>query len=198
MAKSKLIAIAGIACLTFGLVSCGDNAKVHTANELLPALLTVSDMPAELNSTPVEWHENMRTVITNPSAPWENTLDPYLCSEAGTPAALTKQQAQLELTGGSVMEILLSSSDAKNLYSELDDAYKKCAGTTTLAYVALPNFDVVGDESATFKSAKGVVTITRVGHDIMILKWWVGEYYEQVADDYPGIVDKAVEKLKAL
>lgn len=198
MLKKNLLAVIAMAGLTLGITACGDSAKVHTSSQMLSALLSVSDMPKELASTPVEWYENMRKVITAPAAPWENTLDPYLCAEAGTPAALTKEQAQLELTGGSVMQILLSSSDAKALYKGLDDGYKKCVAGTTPAYTALTTGPDVGDESATYKTDQGVVTIARFGKDVMILKWWVGSFYSQVAADYPGIVTKAADKVEAL
>lgn len=198
MLKKNLMAAIALAGLALGVTACADSAKVHTSSQMLSALLSVSDMPKELASTPVEWYENMRKVITAPAAPWENTLDPYLCSEAGTPAALTKEQAQLELTGGSVMQILLSSSDAKSLYKGLDDGYKKCVAGTTPTYTALATGPDVGDESATYKTDQGVVTIARFGKDVMILKWWVGSFYDQVAADYPGIVKKAADKVEAL
>lgn len=198
MLKRTLLIAFGMVGLVVGATGCGDSAKVHTSSEMLTALLSVSDMPKELGSTPVEWNENMRKVITAPAAPWENTLDPYLCAEAGTPAALTKEQAQLELTGGSLMEILLSASDAKDLYKGLNDGYKKCIAGTTPTYTALTTGPSVGDESATYKSTQGVVTIARFGKDLMILKWWVGSYYDQVATYYPGIVTDAAKKVEAL
>lgn len=196
--RKTLMSTIGLTGLLLGMSACGGGTSTHTASELLPALLTVGDLPAELNGTPVEWYENMRKVITSPAPPWENTLDPYLCAEAGTPAILAKDQAQLELTGGSIMQILVSSKDAKDLYIELDDAYKTCDGTATPSYAELIDFEEVGDESSTYKSGQGVVTIARVGNDIMILKWWVGEFYDQVADSYPGIVDTAIGKIESL
>ena len=199
MLKPRVIIAIAVAGLSMGATACSDNGgTVHTGTELLPALLSVSDMPTQIASQPVEWNENMRKVIAAPTAPWENTLDPYLCSEAGTPAALTKEQAQLELTGGSVMEILLSDSKSADLYKELKDAYGKCTGTTTPAYTALTGATEVGDESASYKSTQGVVTIARFGKDIMILKWWVGSFYDQAASYYPGIVTKAADKVEAL
>lgn len=199
MVRKRWIAALCCTALVMGVTACSNTSgTVHASNDLLPALLSVGDMPTEMASTPVEWTENMRKVIPNPTPPWENTLDPYLCTEAGTPTALTKEQAQLELTGGSVMEILLSDSKAKDLYIGLDDAYKKCTGTTTPAYSTLTGAPMVGDESASYKTAQGVVTIARFGKDIMILKWWVGSFYDQVASYYPGIVTKAADKVDAL
>lgn len=187
-----------LSALALTVASCGGGAPTRSTDELLPALLTVSEMPAELASQPVEWYENMRKEIDNPSPPWEDTLDPYLCPDAGTPTALTKPQVQLELTGGSIMEILLSSKGAEALYSELEDAYGKCDSPNDPAYVPLTGIDAVGDESASFRSDRGVVTIARFGNDIMILKWWVGDFYEQVAADYPDIVATAAAKVEDL
>lgn len=195
MFKARMLT--GLACmgLALGLSACGDDsAKVHTSSDLLPALLTVEDVA----SIPLEWEENMRKVIPNPTPPWENTLDPYLCTEAGTPAVLTKEQAQLELTGGSVMETLVSSKEAKDLYTELEGAYQKCITGTSLVYAPLVGAPDVGDESATFKSDLGVVTLARFGNDLMILKWWVGAYYDQVSTYLPTLITKASNKVQAL
>lgn len=200
MLKHKWLYSVGIASLMFSVSGCGHQVRdvVHSPSELLPALLTVSDMPTELASTPVEWYENMRKVISDPAPPWENTLDPYLCDEAGVPAALTHDQVQLELTGGSIMEILLSADNAIDLYRELKDAYITCAGDTTPSYTRLEDIEEVGNESVTYKSADGIVTIAVFENNIMILKWWVGEFYDRVAGDYPGIVATAASKVEAL
>lgn len=180
--------------LTIGLVSCSDsNSSVHSSTEMQSVLLEVKDLsffPSEW-----QWEENMRKVIP---APVENTLDPYLCPEAGTPKALTTEQAQLELTGGSVMEILLSSKDAKSMYSELKDAYGKCIAGTSTAYTPLESAPTAGDESASYRTKQGVVTIARFDKDLMIFKWWVGDYWPQVSKYYPTLVATAAKKITDL
>lgn len=197
MKVNRLLVAGAAMVMAMGMPSCGDNgSSTHTSDEMLSSLLSVSD----LSFFPAEWEfeENMRIVVPSPAPPWENTLDPYLCPEAGTPVALTMEQAQLELTGGSVMEILLSAKNAKSLYSELNDAYGKCVAGTSTAYTALPNPPTVGDESASYKTERGVVTIARFGTDLMILKWWVGKYYDQVSSYYPTLVTAAAEKVAKL
>lgn len=190
--------VAVVSLLT-GLGACSDDDKgatIHSGTQLLPALLTVDDLsffPSEW-----QWEENMRKVIPNPTPPWENTLDPYLCPEAGTPAILTKEQAQLELTGGSVMEILVSADNAPDLYSELDAAYGKCPTGASTAYTSLADPPKVGDESASYRTERGVVTIARFGKDVMILKWWVGKYFDQVSSYYPNLVTTAADKVDTL
>jgi hypothetical protein len=183
--------------LAVGLVACSESkSSVHSSTEMQSALLEVKDLsffPSEW-----QWEENMRKVIPTPVAPWENTLDPYLCPEAGTPKVLTTEQAQLELTGGSVMEILLSSKDAKTLYGELKDAYGKCIAGTSTAYTPLDSAPTAGDESASYRTQRGVVTIARFDKDLMILKWWVGDYWPQVNKYYPNLVAAATKKVTDL
>lgn len=171
-----------------------DGAVVHSPAALRDALLTVDDVVF----IPAEWEENMRLVVEDPSPPWENVLDPYLCTEAGTPAALTLDQAQLELTGGSVMETLLSSEDADDLYDELNDAYLACDETSSLPYSVLNDGPAVGDESATYRSSLGVVTVARFGTDLMILKWWIGDFFDQTIQYYPDLVAAAATKVRAI
>lgn len=197
MNSTKLTRTFFLLAVIIGMASCGDsNSSVHSSTEMKSALLEVKDLnffPSEW-----EWEENMRKVIDNPVAPWENTLDPYLCPEAGTPKALTAEQAQLELTGGSVMEILLSSKDAKDMYTELNDAYGKCVTGTSTSYTALVSAPAVGDESASYRTKRGVVTIARFDKDLMILKWWVGDYWDKVSNYYSPLVSAAAKKVTDL
>jgi hypothetical protein len=186
-------AVVGLAVLATG---CGDDEStdLHTNDELVGALLTVDDVAF----IPAEWEENTRAFVESPTPPYEGTLDPYLCAEAGTPAMLTMPQAQLELTGGSVMETLLSSTDAEALYDELDAAYQACGAGTSPAYEPLDGVPAVGDESASYRSDLGVVTIARFGTDLMVLKWWVGDYFDEAIDSYPQLVTTAADRVTDL
>jgi hypothetical protein len=191
--------LAGISCLSIalGAVACGDDDEatpVHTPDELLGALLTLDDVAF----IPADWEENARAVVERPTPPYEGTLDPYLCSEAGTPALLTMPQAQLELTGGSVMEVLVAADDAGTLFQELDAAYGACDADSSVPYEPLSGIPSVGDESASYRTESGVVTIARFGTDLMILKWWAGEFYDDVAGYYPELVTTAAARVSGL
>lgn len=189
---SSLVALSGLLAFAGG---CGDDEpNVHTADQLVDALLTVEDVAF----IPTESEENTRAVVEAPTPPFDGTLDPYLCSEAGVPMAVTLPQAQLELTGSSVMEILLASKDAEGLYHELDAAYQACGAGTSLVYEPLADVISVGDQSASYRSELGVVTIARFGTDLMVLKWWVGEYFDQLIELYPQLVTAAAERVTAL
>lgn len=191
---AMLLAMGGLAVLSVG---CGDDEPAtHTTDQLLGALLTVDDVTYIPGMDSVE--ENMRAVVENPAPPWENTLDPYLCTEAGTPMVLTLPQAQLELTGVSVMETLVASKDAEGLYSELDAAYKACGAASSLAYEPLAGVPSVGDESASYRSELGVVTIARFGTDLMVLKWMVGDYWDQAGQYYEQMVTTAAKHVTDL
>lgn len=189
---TTLLAVAGLAMFTIG---CGDEAPtVHTPEELLDALLTVDDVAF----IPADWQENTREVVEAPEAPFDGTLDPYLCSEAGIPAALTLPQAQVELTGADLMEILLGSKDAASLYEELDAAYQACGAGTSLVYEPLEGVPSVGDESASYVSDLGFVTIARVGTDLMVLKWLIQGDVDEGMPYYPQLVTTAADKVTAL
>jgi hypothetical protein len=188
-----LLALAGVAAFTS---ACGDDGSksLHTNEQLRGALLTVADV----SFIPAEWEENMRDVVEAPKPPFEGTLDPYLCSEAGIPRMLTMPQAQLELTGGSAMEILLSSKDAPTLYNELDAAYKACGAGTSLEYKVLDGVPSIGDQSASYLSERGFVTIARFDTDLMVLKWLVGDFADQSIQYYPKMMTTAAKRVTDL
>jgi hypothetical protein len=192
--------VMGVGCATLAFVgaACGDDDEsataVHTAEELTGALLTIEDV----SFIPADWEENARGVVERPAPPYEGTLDPYLCAEAGTPALLTMPQAQLELTGGSVMEVLVATEDAERLYEELDAAYQACGADSSLPYEPLSGVPSPGDAAASYRSDLGVVTIARFGTDVMILKWWVGEYYDEAESYYPDLVTVAADRVGRL
>jgi hypothetical protein len=191
----RLCVLLGLTGLVMVAAGCADDEPdVHSADQLRGALLTVEDV----TFIPAESQENMRAVVKAPTPPFDGTLDPYLCSEAGVPMAATLPQAQLELTGSSVMEILLASKDAEGLYNELDAAYQACGAGTSLVYEPLADMPSVGDQSASYRSELGVVTIARFGTDLMVLKWWVGEFFDQAIELYPQLVTTAAERLTAL
>jgi hypothetical protein len=112
--------------------------------------------------------------------------------------AIILRQAQLELTGSSVMETLLASKDAKGIYSELDAAYKACGAGTSLVYEPLADVPSVGDVSASYRSELGVVTIARFGTDLMVLKWMVGNSFDQAIALYPQLVTAAAARVTDL
>ncbi len=191
----RVCALFALTGLTVFAGGCGDDEPdVHNADLLLGALLTVEDV----TFIPTESQENMRDVVAAPAAPFDGTLDPYLCSEAGVPMALTLPQAQLELTGSSVMEILLASKDATGLYSELDGAYQACGAGTSLVYQPVADVPSVGDQSASYRSELGVVTIARFGTDLMVLKWWVGDSLDEAIGLYPQLVTTAAGRVTDL
>lgn len=200
--RNKSLRIAACLATVVGLAgtmtACGDDnsTALPSDNKVLSALLSVDD----LDFLPAEWEfeENMRTMVDSPVAPWENTLDPYLCAEADVPAALTRKQAQLELTGGSVMEIIIPARDAADLYDDFAAAYAQCDSASTLPYASLNGVPAVGDESMSYQSSLGVVTIARFDTQLMIFKWWVGEYWSQVSQYYPQLVTAAADKLEDL
>jgi hypothetical protein len=110
---------------------CGDDEPdVHSTTQLLGALLTVDDV----KFIPTASEENTRAVVEGPNLPADGNLDPYLCSEAGIPMILTLPQAQLELTGSSVMEILVASKDAKGMYR----ARRRLQGVRCRDFTRLP------------------------------------------------------------
>ena len=190
--------LATVAGLASAMTACGDDdgTSLPSDNKVLGALLSVDD----LGFLPDEWEfeENMRTMVDSPVAPWENTLDPYLCAEADVPAALTRKQAQLELTGASVMEIIIPARDANDLYDDFTTAYAQCGATSSLPYVSLAGVPAVGDESMSYQSSLGVVTIARFDTQLMVLKWWVGDYWSQVSQYYPQLITAAADKLEDL
>jgi hypothetical protein len=182
--------------MLLALTACDDDepqSRIDT-QQLVSALVTIDDV----SFVPLDWEENTRAVVEAPVAPFDGTLDPYLCSEAGVPSALLLPQAQLELTGGGLMEILLVSDDATALYDELAAAYSSCGETSSLAYAPLAGVPAVGDESDSFSSELGFVTIARFGDTLMIVKWMVGENTEEAMEYYPQLVTTAVGKIAEL
>lgn len=180
------------------LAACGDDqsGSMHTPDELLGVALTVDDM--SFAPSDWEWEENMRKVIEAPTPPWDGTLDPYLCSGATIPAVLLLDQVQVELTGGSVMEVLVSTDDAEKQFDLLDDAYQSCGPESSLVYEPLADVPAVGDESVSYRSRLGALTIARFGNDLMILKWWVGEYFDDVSSYYDDLVAVAASRVESL
>lgn len=180
------------------LAACADDESgiTHSPDELLGVALTVDDM----SFAPSDWEfeENMRKVIEAPTPPWDGTLDPYLCSGAAIPPVLLLDQVQVELTGGSVMQVLVSTDDAEQQFDLLDDAYQSCESDSSLAYEPLTGVPALGDESVSYRSRLGALTIARFGNDLMILKWWVGEYFDDVSSYYDDLVNVAATRLETL
>jgi hypothetical protein len=56
----------------------------------------------------------------------------------------------------------------------------------------------VGDASASYRGELGVVTIARFGTDVMLLKWMVGENFDQGIQYYPQLVTTAAERVNSL
>lgn len=74
----------------------------------------------------------------------------------------------------------------------------KCIAGTSTAYTPLDSAPTAGDESASYRTKQGVVTIARFDKDLMILKWWVGDYWDKVSNYYSPLVSAAAKKVTDL
>jgi hypothetical protein len=136
--------------------------------------------------------------VEAPVAPWDGTLDPVLCAEAGTPEVLTLPQAQAELAGINLMQVLVSSSDAADLFDELAAAYAACGNDSSLPYVPLADAPVIGDESESYRCELGLATIARFGTDILILRWMVQADTDLAIPFYPEMLNTTAAKITAM
>jgi hypothetical protein len=178
---------------------CGDDAAtpdLHSSEELLGALLTVEDV-GFIPDLPEDFDDDPRWVAA-PIAPWDGTLDPVLCAEAGIPSALMLPQAQTELAGINLMEVLLSSSEAGKLFDELAAAYTACDADSTLEYAPLVDAPAIGDESESYRCELGLATIARFGDDILMLRWMVQADTDLAIPYYPQMLATTAAKITAL
>lgn len=194
--STTLLVVAGLAVF---IVGCGDDEKttdLHSKDQLLGALLTVDDV-AFIPGLPDDFDADTKWVEA-PKSPREGILDPILCNEAGTPSALTLPQAQVELAGINLMEVLLSSSNAGKLFDELVAAYATCGADSSLAYEQLAGAPAAGDESQSYRCKLGLVTIARFGNDLLILRWMVQFDTDLAIPYYPQMVTTVADKITAL
>jgi hypothetical protein len=195
----QIASVFAAAVLTIVAAGCGDDAAPadrRSAEQLLGALLTVDDV-AFIPGLPEDFDDDPKWVEA-PAAPWDGTLDPVLCSEAGTPSALTLPQAQTELAGINLMEVLLSSSDAGKLFDELAAAYTACDTDSSLPYAALADAPAIGDESESYRCELGLATIARFGNDVLILRWMVQADTDLAIPYYPEMLNTIAAKITAL
>ncbi len=179
--------VALVAIVLTGCSSDPPEAVVaHTPEQLLPALLTVSDLGAE-------WTQNGRLVIAAPVAPFDEQLDFTPCPKATVPQLTADPQAQVELMGPSDgvgrptwQQAALAATDADVLFDDAVASYVSCLpggsaaddGSWTGTRVAAAR--VLADESATFRMQltseiddnilTAMVTIARTGTDLTVLR----------------------------
>lgn len=188
-----------VAVLTVVAAGCGDDTAttdLHSLEQLLGALLTVDDV-GFIPDLPEEFDDDPKWVEA-PIAPWEGTLDPVLCTEAGTPAALTPPQAQTELAGITLMQVLLSSSEAGELFDDLAAAYAACDADSSLEHAPLADVPAIGDESESYRGDLSLATIARLCNDALILRWMVQADTDLAIPYYPQMLNTTASKITAL
>ncbi len=129
----------------------------HTPDQLLPALLTVTDVGAD-------WTQNGRLVIAAPTPPFDQQLDFTPCPKATVPQFTADPQAEVELMGPSDgigrptwQQAALAATDADILFDDAVAAYTSClpggsaADPSSWTGTRIAAARVLGDESATFR-----------------------------------------------